>query len=452
MLSGMSFSDYHGNTYSGRWQTKTGVLSGLFFRYSFNPVLAVGTELNYSVQVYRHKPYTFISPSYYYGPYYAQAVLSYTWFPGDLYYPDKEQWDFSFLRIPLYLTLSTPTRLQFSVSAGVFLSFILHHEYTGQVYYPYPWYSCSMYPVYQNSHVPAHDNGLVYAASLSYPVSDVFRVYILGRYFIGHKPFIGANHGRTGASEMTFGFAYTGPFRSGKASGTTLSKRDSAFARCLINPHAGLNISWFREDDPADRYGSRTGFSAAVWMEYRFDKSVSVVSGLGFDRRGYRMDDSSIYFYRHAAATWPLYKVDTRVDLDYAVIPLLLKIRIGSGIKAYFSGGPYLGIKLNARVTGTAEIEDFSEYGYARSDLEVYDDLENLFRNTDAGWMIGTGVEIPFSKGSFLDLGLHYTAGRKNILDKNKANDGSLIESDNLIRNGSVALQIGFAIPILTSK
>jgi|GEM_PF-689326 len=448
-LGGTGFSDFHGYNSSGRWQSKTGTLTGIFFRYEVSPVFSVGAELNYTSQGYCHKTFG----SYYSPVYYEPWSSSYTIYHPYVYYtPIKERWDYEFLRVPFYITLSTPTRLQFSVSAGVFVSFITGHDYTGPAPLPYQYSLNSVYPVYGESGTPKHDNGLWYAASLSYPVSEVLRIYAQGRYAVGHKSFVASGNGRTGVSEAAFGLAYTGVFKSTAYSSARSGVPDSSFARFFISPGVGVSVSWVRKSNRSGAYGPKAGGSAGVRIEYRLDRTVSVVSGLGFERKGYRMKDSTACFYRYAATGYPLYKAETRVDLDYAILPLLLKIRLGTSFRVYLEGGLYAGFNLNARVTGNAETESFYESGYSKQRIEVYDDIEGQIKNFEVGWMCGTGIEVPLWSGYYLNLGADYSTGEKNLFENTEPGPFSSTDSDDAIRNGSLNIQLGITLPIIGKK
>lgn len=443
LLSGMGFTDFHGNTGSGKWQTMTGAVSGVFFRYSLSPVLSVSTELNYSVQQYYYKPYQYYQP-YYYPEYY----FNYS------YYVNQERWDFGFWRIPIYLTLHTPTRLQFSVSAGVYLSFTHHQEHSSNYWYPYPWYKNSIYlPTsgYENES-PRHDNGMLYAAALSYPLSSAFHAFIQGRYFIGHREFIEPQQGRTGVSEVVFGIGYNGLFKSKKNPAVPGAGNDTMLSRFTVTPRFGMNWSGVKGSGWPEAYAVKPGVSVAVGLEFRLDRTFSLLSGVGFERKGYHMQDSSIYYFMHAEASWSSYQLDTRVDLDYATIPLQLKISMGSGTRIYLTAGAYWGIKLNARVTGTAEIENASEYGYSRNAITVYDDIERYIRNNDFGWLFGAGVEVPVFRGHKLELGVQYALGKTDILREEELSHDLLTESEDVLRNGSLVIHAGFAFPIPSMK
>jgi hypothetical protein len=442
-LSGIDFTDFHGNNNSGRWQSSAGSLNGIFFHYAITSFFSVGTELNYTTQEYYHKSYSY------------NSNYPYPWMSSysdlDPYIRDiqiKERWDYGFLRVPIYLTVNTPTRLQFSVSAGVFVSFITSHDYIRHDLPPnYPLYS-GIYSTYGDSYTPKHDNGLWYAASLSYPVNDVLRIYVSGRYAIGHKAFVASGTGRTGVSELAFGLAYTGLFKSEHDRSRHLAVPDSSFHRIYISPISGAGVTWIGKSTNPGSYRTKSGGLIGVWIEYCLNNSVSVVSGLNFERKGYYLKDSSSLFFRYALAEDELYKADTRVDLDYIILPLMVKIKTGSLIKVYLEGGLYAGFNLNARVTGSAELESYWTYGYSLKRINVYDDIEDKVKDFELGWICGAGIEIPVMHGSYLDLGINYAVSPKNLLENEVLEFGSVLESDKTLCNRSLTVQLGLTLPI----
>jgi len=446
LLSGTGYSDIHGNSSYGKWESKAGPLSGVFFLYALTPVMSIGTELNYASQDYYYKPYQNNNNYYDCYPLWSSFHSS-----SLIYLPSRRRWEFGFYRIPLYLTLSTPTKLKLSVSAGFYLSFTGDHEYTVQTQLPYYYDRNYYYPYVADDEPPRHDNGLMYGVALSYPLTDNFRVYAMGRYFTGHKTFIEGT-ARTGASELAFGLAYTGLFRSKKDAEPDVHKKDTLFSRLMISPRMGIGISGFRKSAYPDKYTTKSSLSPAIWLEYKLDATVSLLSGLSFERKGYHMSDSSAIYYRFARGSWPGYITDTRVDLDYAVIPMLLKIAVGNRTRVYVTGGTYLGLKLNARVTGTAIYESLSSTGYNRTRVDVYDDIEGVIKNTDWGWICGAGVELPLARGNKLELGLHYASGKGNILNDDTLYGNEFPESDDVIRNGTLNIFVALTLPIHKSN
>jgi hypothetical protein len=147
-----------------------------------------------------------------------------------------------------------------------------------------------------------------------------------------------------------------------------------------------------------------------------------------------------------------MYEVKTRVDLDYAVIPLLLKIHTGPPVDIYFLTGPSIGILLNARTIGTAAYESSYNGGFTRNEITVYDDTGGNIRRNDFGWIFGGGVQLPLPGRCILNAGVLYDAGIGNILRKSVVNQSAHTIADQVLRNRSFNIVAGLAIPIHKKK
>lgn len=453
-LGGMGFSDYHGSYASGRWQSLGNAMSSLFLRYDLTQVLSVGTEIGYSRHEYMHKDYSSYNWYIYYQGYYDYKQY-YDPMPNyyTTYYQMRETWSYDFLRIPLYLTLSTPTKLQLSVSAGMYLSFRTAQDYSAPPWYPYYYLRSSLiaYPTLGNANTPRHDHGMWYAASLSYPISSGFRVYVQGRLAVGQRSFLASKSGRTGSSEFAIGLAYTGLFKTPESE-SGIHEPDTTFARFSLSPRIGAGFSTVRKSEYQKAYSHKTSVTAGIQLEYNLDRNFSVLTGLEFNRKGYTFQDSSASTYRHAITTGPLNRVNTTVDLDYVVMPLLMKVRMGQVYKIFVEAGIYGAFNLNDRVTGTSETVYAYETSYQRHEITVFDNLESEVRDFETGWLLGAGLEIPAGSLGSVTLGVEYATGNKEILRKNVDRDSYLVDPDSGFRNGFLNIQFGILIPLIASK
>jgi hypothetical protein len=141
---------------------------------------------------------------------------------------------------------------------------------------------------------------------------------------------------------------------------------------------------------------------------------------------------------------------NTKVGIDYIVIPALINFYIGKSGRFFFNTGPYLGLKLNARCSGVAFSESRNGGSYSLTKIVVYDDLEGVIKDNDVGWLVGGGVSVPFSDKLIFDFGLQYRGGLKDVFDRSDETGSNIPESKGtIIRNGSLALQIGLRIPVL---
>jgi len=440
---GIAFSDSHGRTNSGRSISSAIPITGVLLQYSVSPVLSFGTGLDYTKHEYGRKDYIFRSN---------QIPLDNSYrITGPTLTLTGQHWSFDFLRIPVYLTLSTPTRLQLSISAGFFISFQTRHDSWFMMDYPYnpyyPYYSYSQSLIYDDEYEPPrHDNGMFYAVSLFYPLKEDFKVFASGRYFIGHKNFLdNYRYLRTGASEVTFGLSYSGFFNSAKRTEKS-SFKDTSMQRFQILPHTGVSFSFIKNSKRPGSYKSLSAVMAGIRVEYRLDNTVSLVSGIGFERTGYHFNDSSAQYFRYTEGSNELVK--TRVDLDYAHLPLLLKLRIGSSYKVFFEGGPVASFNLNDRVTGDSYYVDRNGSNYSVYHVSVYDDIEGEIRNFRINWLLGTGIEFRLWKNKSFYAGVNYMNGEEIFVSDDHTD---ILKTDSRLRTGSVAINAGIVIPVISN-
>ena len=440
--NGTCYSDPHGNFTTGTWKSKAGPVSSLFINYSLNRHLSFQTELNYTNQYYTNTSYNNIN----YGGYqYLQnsMIISSS--------SVTSKWDVGFYRIPLFATLTAGTNLKIGISAGGYISILANHEGVLPYYSIYPdmFNKLAYYPVYYSDlNLPKFDYGLLYAASLSYPISGHFRANLSGRYFIGKKVYLDYQNIHLGALEWTFGLAYSVFSKKNKPVSPLESVTDTAIHRLSLQALAGYSLSWNGGENNQKSYRSKSSVTAGISMSYMLDKSFSLRMDALIQRRGYLMKDSSSSFFRYAPANYTIYKTDNRIDLDYVVIPLLLKVKLGGPLSIYLNAGPYVGMLLNARVTGTAYNKIADQSNYSTYKTTVSDNIEGYLKPSDWGWVYGGGMKIPLFKKYALDVEIRYEKGSTNVFDASKLNDQPNSTADKTLYNESLSLMVGMIIPL----
>ncbi len=428
--NGMNFSDIHGDFTSGKWQSKPGPVAGMFVEYSLNQIIGFQTGLDYSKLYYEFLAYQ-NSPDPY--PY---LESTYSFWPLTYPRPNVRKRDFSFFRIPLYLKFSTPTRLRFELAAGVFYSFLLNSEKE---------IVSKDYKNYYGTD-SKNDFGFIFSAGFSYPVSDHVKLFLNGRYITGRKVFDEYQNAKNGASEITIGMGYSG-FLKHKSLKHEIAFNDSSDAKVWIKYKGGLNVSWVGTNKHQDSYSPKPGSVAGISLGWLLADQFSLQADILFERKGYRMNDSSSVFYRKFPDESNFYMVDSRIDLDYLVIPLLLNIHAGKSVPVFINLGPYYGIKLNARCTGDALFENSSDFGYNLNRVNIYDNIEGLVRNSEWGWIMGGGVGIPVWGKYMLNIDFRYSVGFYNIYKKEEKSWLSGI-NDDVLHNQSLQLTAGFTVPL----
>jgi opacity protein-like surface antigen len=434
LISGINFSNLHGELTTGRWQSKPGPISGIFFNYSFKPLLTFQTELDFTALSYDYQGYQY-QPKYVFPIPFELSIIDHpvSW----------EKWDFSFFRIPVYVKFTTPTRLQFELSAGVYFSFLVNYDYAvGNLLL-----SSYYYPLY-TSEPSRHDFGYFLSTGVSYPLNNNFRIYFNSRYFYGRRNFIKTVSGKNGATELTFGIGYSGLFRKKKELNPENSGKDSSEREMFLKFRGGWNISRNIGEQHNNSYSVRNGFSAGLSLVYRYSENSSLQTDVLFERKGYKMKDSSDFHFRYVPGDYPVDEVDTKIDIDYIVIPLLYNVRFGNPVSFYFNTGPYMGLNLNARCTGIAINESSSDNSYSLTETHIYDDIEGYIKDIDCGWVLGGGIQFPVFGRYKLDIELRYNCGLRNIFDPLYNNQMADNYEDKTIKNESFSLMAGVLIPV----
>lgn len=443
ILSGINFTQPQGYFTSGKWEVENGPVAGLFFNYRLTKILTVQTEFNFTVINYTHKKYNY--PGYISYPMY---LLSSSFAP--YYYNNSdEKWEYNFYRIPLYLKLSTPTKLKLELAIGGYFSFRGKYEVPDyQVYMPYSavYLPSDMITSYSTSEIPPkYDAGLFYSLGLAYPIAEDFNVYLNGRYFSGKRTYIESVSATNGAAELTFGLGYSGLFKSKNKVKQPEPAADSASHSLTVTPKAGISITGNAGSDNNNMYSNATGFSTGLSFMYRLSKHFALQSELLYERKGYELKGESNSFFKYTPTGY--YTVDNRVNLDYVTIPILLNMRFGETFTVYFNAGIYAAMQMNARCTGTASNTLSGESSYQVYKTTVYDNIDGLMNSSDWGWALGSGIQYPVLKKYKLDLEFRYNKGFTNIYS-NYYNATPVENEDTEIKNRSYVFTLGFQIPL----
>jgi len=424
--SGMNYSDIHGQDVGGKWSTKPGPAQWINFQYSVNKVLGFQTGFNFSTTYYEHKT------SQVYWPWYYELTSSYYNPVKDpfYYYPANTPMDFRFVRVPVLFTITIPAEIDFRLKAGIFYGKVKDFN---MVYY-------SEQPV-------KHDFGYIFSSGISYPLSEQFRMTLDLNYITGRTQFLEGYNYRHGSEEVTLGISYSWPLKKNEIKAATV-QNDSSSHRVSVLYYGGVNYSWNKGEGEDDNFSGIAGPSLGFLINFPFERNCSFKTGISFERKGYSMSDSSGSFYRTIDNVTPMYMVDTKVQIDYAVIPAILSFPAGNLKNVFLSTGPWLGLKLNARTVGLAYNESSYSTNYQVTETTVYDDLESAVRDYDLGWLFGLGANLPAWKDYRVNLGFQYSTGFKNVFDYSGSGINQYPYDDShVIRNGTVSFVIGVTIP-----
>ena len=425
--SGVNFSDIHGQESSGHWYHKPGPVQGLIMEYSFNRYLGVSTGINYSAIYYESKTY--------FNGYINYFPLNSYPYPDPYPYPDyyitiKRKMDFSFLRVPLMLNFSIPSAVRFDLKAGLFYSHLINNSTHDDNYYTEP---------------VKNDLGYIVSSVITYPISEKFKASFSVGYSKGLKPLFDESGYKHASSEFTLGISYNGFLKNKYSQLKAKEVADTLNSKLTLSFQGGINLSWNAHQAEKEKYSSIIGPSVGFVIDYKLDRNTSLQMGVSFERKGYSFRDSSAIYYLSYHEGNPVYDVNTRVEIDYIVIPLLLNFNIGKSL--FFNTGPWVGLQLNSQVTGTAYDEFSSGSGYVLRRTNIYDDLERVIKDNDAGWIFSGGISLPLKNNYRANISVRYSTGFVNVFDQAAAGYDHSGAPDLSVRNGTLSLLIGLKIP-----
>ena len=426
IYSGVNFSDIHGQDFGGKWKSKPGPVQGFYLDLSLNKSLGIQTGINFSTVYYEHIA---TSNHWLYYP------VDFNIIGPDYYYQGDGKMDFSFLRVPLLLTVQVPSFIQFNMRAGLIFSFLKDHSLSNDYNYSTPGIAKKT------------DFGYMFSSGISYPLSNKIRATFNVSYLTGRKHLLESSNLRQGSSEYVLGIDYEFLKKNKRTinPGFTI---DSTSKKVTVTYWGGVDISWNGLGSDKAKYSTVAGPSLGFSVNFLMESGLSFISGVSFERKGYSMKDSSASFFIYLNKSTPLYYVDTKVQIDYAVIPLLMSFPVGKSQIVFFNTGPWIGLKLNARNVGVAYNEMRSESGYTVNKTIIYDDLERYIKDNDIGWIFGARVSLPLLNRFKVDLALRYSTGFNNVYNKTIVEEQqSSSISDYVIRNMTISFLIVITIP-----
>ena len=404
--SGTNFSNIDYKSESGRWQSSTGPVSGISLDYNLSKILSLRSEINYIALSYEYKTY-YSPPVYWY--------LSSYW-PG--YYNPQQDWKLQYIRMPFSLTLRTPTRLSFYASAGYYYASLLkdHWKY--------------------ESEIPSSDRGFIFTNGLSYRFDNKLKVFAELRYSLGKEDLILQNGEKNGAVELNFGLGYLFPSKHNKQ--FNFQKFSDSIPTWTIKYSAG-GMSTLPDGKYKSHYRSEPAMTAGVSVSLNGKSHVSAETGVLYIRNSYSITDSSSMYYRYIPDINKSF-IDTRTDVDYLSIPLVINLSYGKRIRFYSGIGLYRSFCINSRVTGIAFRQYESEGSLTMQKYEVYDNIKDKIRDNDNGWLIHAGIQLPVFGKFKIDIGCRYQSSFDKLFKQ---------DSNSSVNLKYVGIMAGLVIPII---
>ena len=425
--SGVNLSDIHNTWSTGSWKTKPGPSLGFFADYALTRTLGLHAGADWSAVYYEYHPYI----PWNYPIYYPMGSL--------IAIPvQMNSSNFSMLTLPLMVTVTIPSRPSLTLGAGGYYAFALDQDLdVSYFYYDY------------GKETLRNDWGYVYMFRLNYPLQEKLDLFLSGRYLTGRNPMVEWAEYKHGYSDIRAGLIY----KFGREKSEDEVATDDAGVvneDIFLTWRAGVVTSWNSGNIDRDKYSALVAPAAGFSLNFRLGGTNTWFrTGVSLERQGFSLRDSSDVWYRYSVEGEPDYYVDSRVSIDYAVIPALFDFHFGPGEIFSFNTGPYFAARLNARCTGTATQESFYNGAYQLEETTVNDDITELIRRNDFGWLAGAGVTVPLSGNIRLDISLQYRQGLPEVFNYEEAwvpdpDDAK----DVFMRNSALTLQAGLRIPL----
>lgn len=442
VFSGINNSDIHTIQTDNLWKAQKGPVAGIAVDFNFYKNFTLSSGLRYSVLYFRQLPYK--------GYQLYQNPIPLV----NIYYSSNTSYTFSYYRIPLLLGWHTNTRLKFSFRAGACFSYLNDYDFQPNNYYAYPdvySLSSSYLPLssmlvpyyYPDSENHKFDFGSLYEAGFSYSIKNNISANLTATYYIGREEMITTGDARLGSSAVTGGITYS--FFAKERGNEELT---NAKTKMYVGYKLGGNFSWNIGETHSNSYTTNAGLTGGFDLGWQTGDHFAIQTGLWLQRKGYHYNDSSISFIRYRPSDGELYCIDSKIDLDYAVIPFLLNAGLGKSNRFYLLFGSYLGLKLNGRVTGKAWREVRTDYQYIIEEYQVNNDIEPLIKNSTIGLLVGGGYQLSIFEKYFLSLEINYTSDSKNIFVSGEEFQMEKFGEDDEIKLSALNFSIGIKVPL----
>ncbi len=188
----------------------------------------------------------------------------------------------------------------------------------------------------------------------------------------------------------------------------------------------GMGFPGFTQETIASqRITLSTGLIGAVKL---FD-GFQIMTEIGYQRKGNKYTNQ-VWDKDGKVIEDSTYLVKT--NLDYATIPLYLKINLGRTSKFYLQAGGYFGYLVHANFTGLR-----------LGEMVKKEPIGEGLHRTDFGLIAGGGIETPIRPGFGVVLDIKYQYGLKDL---NK--DPLILGYSKPLQNKGLTMSMGFYLDI----
>lgn len=427
VYSGINFSNPQGDVYYDRWITQKGPVNAVYLNVQLLKSLSFQTEIDFTTITYQKQ---FLN-------YYYIDNLLYNINATPTSTSSYSNYTFNFYRFPLMLKFTTQNKIKLQVGMGIYWSICDDHSIS-ESYYPVYLVPDKYIGNFSDVYVPKTDYGYVYSLGFSTAVNTHVQLSLNARYFSGRRTFIDLDNCKNGVFELVMGIGYDGFVKRNALFHNKTNNTDSTKSKLSYKLIGGAGFS-YNKGEQNSNYTSKQNLSGGIGFAFQVSNGFHLQTEMLFEQKGYGLKGTSvsdIIYTQNGQAN-----KDNTINFNYFVVPVIASFSAGYKVKYFFNAGVYSAMLIDAKVTGTSTTTVSSDNSYGIAKTTINTDINGYFYNNDFGWLVGTGVRIPFIFNSNLEIECRYTEGFHNIYNPT---DG---DSSDKIQNQSINLLVGLQFP-----
>lgn len=185
-------------------------------------------------------------------------------------------------------------------------------------------------------------------------------------------------------------------------------------------------ISILGDKSTEQSYSPTIGFSGGPFFQYNLNKTFSLRTNIGFERKGFCYETQGIDIISTRTVS-----IDVDVYYDYLVFPMLIRASFGNNVLLFADAGPYVGYLMKIRT----DPRPVANVGLGRI---IYTPTDNRI---DFGITAGLGIKIPMGQKYAFTLEARNNLGLVNI-------NQTLFLNKQHLRTNATVLLIGLVYKI----
>lgn len=193
----------------------------------------------------------------------------------------------------------------------------------------------------------------------------------------------------------------------------------------ILSIEGAPSVRWLTGNTTLKEFNDPTlGFYGGLTAQLPFTKTWSLVTGIGFERKGSVAPIQATDFNGLIIG-----KSNSYFNHDYLTVPVLVRASFGNKIRYFFNAGVYYGYLLAAKFKIPANSFQSGIFN---------EDIKSIMNNHDLGVSIGGGIRIKIAEKWAIPIEIRSNHGLINTSKTPVVNNGS-------IKNNATNLIVGVA-------